>query len=107
MQLLAGRLDRLEACPTGVATFDAPGSQIGSIWLAPRPVRELQSPGRGNWRDCYKLERPSEQRRLSCPSTFGPTPFDFVFGNLLRGRMFLGFESLYFEHLCLIDGSMV
>jgi hypothetical protein len=38
---------------------------------------------------------------------FGPTPFDFIFGNLFGGGMFFGFEGLHFEHVSLIDGSMV
>jgi hypothetical protein len=38
---------------------------------------------------------------------FGPTPLNFIFGNLFGSGMFLGFEGFHLEYVSLIDSSMV
>ncbi len=52
-------------------------------------------------------ERAQDWRSRRWALALGPTPLDFVLGNLLGGRMLLGFEGLDFEYVGLINSSMI
>ena len=77
--------------------YRLPGYEAVEVCLAPG-----HRPG---WAQEMRPRSVRVDDRLALP--LGPTPLDFIFRNLLGGRMLLGFECFHFEDFDLIDGSMV